>query len=489
MNISKITMVSFRAETQAPQHEQHASQQTPTVKENNKNTLFFKTQNTQQMNGQQSPQNTSTQAITIIDDNNTSATKTSKIFNAKNAPYIIGGIGATVATVMGIAGYRKGWFSRAAKQTIKEGEEILSGAGRKTEPTFHPVQHEPKENVDPISKPNNTNKLPDEELLLEMSKVDDTELLKPSLEKQKTETPTVESQSSLPKEMPEIEGVKEAETVNRSAVENMEKVETSAAKTETPEVSDTESAEAQAQKLEENIKKLPAYLTRFMSREEIIKAAKAGKIEMKPLERLKAFIVGFDNSVEGLIQQVNRNFVINNINNNGIYRYKEDYVKAFDSMTKNSNSPLYNSKIEVLENAINLTKPDGQKLIYKFKDGLKGGLEYIEEVPKPGENTAMKIHFYPARYWDYGRGLGINCLAKVEYKNTETNKVIQSITINPARRSFHKVELNDPNTGVPILRMNRTARPGELNYFAVLFEDGKPFVKFNTNKNTVEYLK
>ena len=228
------------------------------------------------------------------------------------------------------------------------------------------------------------------------------------------------------------------------------------------------------------------YLTKYMDNLEILEGVKDGTLT--PLKRFKYFIKNFDERIEAFIRSINSNYVVDNINTNGLYRYKNDYMTAFNEFIKDSKSSLFKARIEENGNTILLTQKDGRKILYTFEEGEKGGLKTIKELPKGDDQTSITLHYLPDKYWDYGK-IGINRIHKIEYHNTETNKLIQSITIHPDDRAAHTVILNDPNTGKPVLTMNRTAEPNQLYYDTVLYQKGKPAININTQNDTVQVIK
>lgn len=209
--------------------------------------------------------------------------------------------------------------------------------------------------------------------------------------------------------------------------------------------------------------------------------------DSESFDRFKGFIKDFDEKTEDMIRQVNNNYVVDNINSTGQYRYKKDYVEVFDRLSKDSESKMFGVQVKENGNDLLLTQKDGKKLVYSFEEGEKGGLKSIKELPN-GDNTSITVHYLPDKYWDYGK-TGINRIDKIEYHNTDTNTLIQSISIDPEVRSTHSVVLNNPKTGSPVLTIKRTAEPDHLYYDTTFYENNKPCVHVDTKTNSVDVFK
>jgi hypothetical protein len=111
---------------------------------------------------------------------------------------------------------------------------------------------------------------------------------------------------------------------------------------------------------------LTEYLTKYMDGMDILKGVNDGTLT--PLDRFKYFIRNFDERIERLIRSVNDNYVVDNINRNNLYRYKEDYVAAFNKFIKDSKSSLFGARVEENGRTILLTKKDGSVEAFDFAD-------------------------------------------------------------------------------------------------------------------------
>lgn len=379
--------------------------------------------------------------------------------HSKNAPYIIGGVAVTTAAVLGIIGVKKGWFSKGVKQVVKDGECLLN---KNPEiPDVKPVET-------PSAKP------PEQEIKIQVEE---------DIQKQADDVlPSVETVNEKPAEivMPEP-----TPTVVPPAAKE-QKLDKNVARVSDDEVIDAieDMEEFEKIKLQEKLASMPKYLTKYMTPVEALEGIESGTIT--PLQRAKMFIKEFDNNIEALVRNLDNQYpVINNLNK-GLRRYQKDFISAFDSWIADKNSG-YRGTYKVIENTIHESRPDGSRVIYTFDKGPEGGLRTIQDIPEDTGKLTGIIHFNPERYMDFGNGIGIQHLDKMEFVNSESGAVVQSIEINPVHRSFHNVLVNNPRTGKPVLKMERTAEPNHLYYNVEMFnsETGERISKINT-KNLSE---
>ncbi len=427
MNISKISSVTFRENTQAPKVE-NSGVNKPTA-ENSKHS----------------------------DEKG--------FIHSKNMPYVIGGVAVTAATVLGIIGVKKGWFSKSAKQVIRDGENLISGKNETSPTIIKPADEhipEPKPTVKPSDEPAI-------EPAAEIKSAVEPEI-KPVLEptpeavnpKLNEEAAIIEKPEKNVKIDPNAAKVTDDDVIE--ALDNLEKIE--------------------ALKREEKLANMPKYLTKYMTPEEALKGIEDGSIS--PLQRAIMFIKEFDNNIEDLVRNLDNQYpVINNLNK-GLRRYKKDFTAAFDSWIADPNSG-YRGTYKVIGNTIHESRPDSSKVIYIFDKGPEGGLRTIRDIPEDTNRLTGIMHFNPERYKDFGNGIGIQHLDKMEYIDSKTGKLVQSIEIDPVDRSFHNVIVNNPKTGNPVLTLERTAEPNHLYYNVELFnsENGERISKINT-KNLSE---
>lgn len=404
----------------------------------------------------------------------TKQTEEKGFMHSKKMPYVVGGIAVTAAMVLGIAGLKKGWFNRSAKQVIKDGENILSGKNETAAPVIKPVEEIIPEPV-PVTKPAEEiisepvpSAKPKEEIVSEPTPAPISEptpetannILK---EEEKEATGTIQEEIVKPSGIdPNAARVTDDDIIE--ALDDLEKIETL--------------------KLKEKLASMPKYLTKYMTPEEALKGIEDGSIS--PLQRAKMFIKEFDNNIEALVRDLDTQYpVINNLNK-GLRRYKKDFTAAFDSWIADPNSG-YRGTYKVIGNTIHESRPDGSKVIYIFDKGPEGGLRTIRDIPEDTGKLTGIMHFNPERYKDFGNGIGIQHLDKMEYIDSKTNKLVQSIEIDPVNRSLHNVIVNNPKTEKPVLTLERTAEPNHLYYNAELFnsETGERISKINT-KNLTE---
>ena len=350
----------------------------------------------------------------------------------KEAPYIIGGAAVTAAVVLGIIGHKNGWFSKAGKKIVKNSNE----------PANETLGHNPLIEEPSVNSGKSSQKVP--------------------------HTPDCAAPVQDPS----------ADILNFGPWDDSELLEKGAT---------VAKGEVVEEILEPVIKKDPydifsqflkdSYLTEEMT------------ISDNVAEKIKMFFDKIDTKVTGYIKQIHENFLVDNFNGDGLkYRYKNDYISAFDYRIKNGLGSFKDAVYEVLGNSIRLTKQDGKRFMYTFFPGDKGGLKYITQLPKDGENTAIRLTYYPSKYMNVGNS-GINSLAKIEYINAKTHRVINSVAIHPDTRTEQKLVVNHPETGKRILSWYRSSEPDNMYYNAILYEDGVPSIHIDTKNNVIKNIK
>lgn len=372
--------------------------------------------------------------------------KVKELLHRKEAPYVIGA-SAIGAIVLGILAVKKG---KVSKVKTNNTHEI---------PSIKPATTTPANNTTVSLKPENQK----EESIIKMGPWNDSEILEEG-----TNIAHVDVDDKyIPSEI-----IKQTKNYAQPRYWEMTAEE---AEQQIAELPDTPEIKAQ-------LKALPAYITKYMTPEDALIDIKSGSLT--PLKRIKMFLKDFDNSIDAQIESINRQYpIINNINK-GYHRTKADFVKAFNEIIANPKSN-YEGSFKVVGNSIHEYRTDGSKVVYIFEKGKDGGLRTIREFPKHGGNTAVKIDFAPDKYWDYGNGIGIHRLLKIEFSDIRTKKVFERISIHPEERSFHNVGLYNRKTGRPILTLNRTAEPGNLYYLAKMYDEntGKLTARINTKND------
>ena len=374
--------------------------------------------------------------------------KIKQFLHKKEAPYIIGSV-AIATTVIAILAIRKG-----------KGKG--KGKGLKNHPSDTPPQ-----------KPNLDNKSQEQPIIHNFGPWDDSEILEEGANVAHVDVAESPFLPDIIKQTRTYKAMTDAEKLNPDA--NIAHVDV-ADSSYVPDI--IKQAENVRQKYAANILKFDKSFAKSMNMDikTFYQRLADGSINISN-EKYKFFITHFIKEIENIFQNINKTYVINNINlSENLYQSKQDYLAAFNRMINDEKSPLFGSTIKDVNDGIHLITSDGNRRIsYLFSEFGKKRLKSIKDYSVTGNLHTVNLEFLPGLYKNYGTQ-GVHHLHKIEYFNKNSNKNILSILIDPTLRGNWNVIVNNPQTGEPVFMFKRALKRDDYQYTSTMYESGKPII-------------